>query len=98
MQTLDWGHITPESFDIVTNVCTHIYNHDLTSSEKVDRTIRFILGRLSYYDNHLPKDSIHSIKIDVRGQQINDLVCNQIKRQIMNKYSRPNSLTVDILK
>jgi hypothetical protein len=98
MHTLDWGHITPESFNFITNTYTHIYNHDLTSDEKVDRTIRFIIGRLNYYDSHLPKGSAHSIKIDARGQQISDLVYDQIKQGVLGRYSRPNSLTIQIFK
>lgn len=62
MQILDWGQVTPESANLSTNTFVYVYNHDLTSMEKVDRTIRFIIGRLFFYDNHLPKDPIHKIK------------------------------------
>ena len=98
MPTLDWGHITPESFNTITNVCTHVYNHDLSSSEKADRTFRFILGRLSYYDLHLPENSTHSIVIDIRGQAIDDLACERLIEALTANYERPGSLSIDFKK
>src|SRR6187549_3280340 len=98
MQPLDWGQVTPEAANLERNEFVYVYNHDLTSSEKVDRTIRFILGRLIYYDNHLPKDPIHLLKIDARGQQISETVCDYIEQTIKIKYSQPNLLTIDIIK
>ena len=98
MQTLDWGQATPEAANLETNEFVYVYNHDLTSSEKVNRTIRFILGRLNYYDDHLPKDPRHLIKIDARGQQVSDTTFDFIEEELKKKYSRPNSITVDIIK
>ena len=98
METLDWGQVTPEAVKIDSNEFFYIYNHDLTSAEKVDRTIRFILGRLYYYDKHLPKDPIHFIKIDISGQQISDATFRFIEQELKAKYPRPNSLTVNIIK
>ena len=98
METIDWGQITPEGTDTNTNTFVYVYNHDLSSIEKVDRTIRFILGRLIYYDNHLPKDSNHRIKIDIRGQQINRETCDFIFHELKQKYPRPNSLEIEFIK
>ena len=98
MQILDWGKITPESTNLVTNVFTYIFNHDLSSPENIERTIRFIVGRLNYYDNHLPKDPTHSIKIDARGQQISDMDYDLIRKGIQSIYSKPDSLIIDIIK
>ena len=98
MQTLDWGQVTPESANIDKNEFVYVYNHDLSSPDKVDRTIRFIIGRLKYYDTHLPNNPKHIIKIDARGQQINNLICDQIKNGILTQYSKPNYLIVTIIK
>jgi hypothetical protein len=98
MQTLAWGQITPEAANLERNEFVYVYNHDLASPEKVDRTIRFIVGRLNYYDKHLPKDPIHIIKIDVRGQQISDITCNNIEQELKTRYSRPNSITITVIK
>ena len=50
MERLDWGQITPEAANIDNNEFVYVYNHDLSSSEKIDRKIRFIVGRLNCYD------------------------------------------------
>ena len=65
--------------------------------KKVSRTIRFVIRRLNYYDNHLPKDPFHSIIFDIRGQQINNLISDYIIEEIKNKYPRPNSLKIDFV-
>lgn len=98
MQILDWGQVTPEAANIDKNEFVYVYNHDLSSPDKIDRTIRFIIGRLNYYDTQLPHDSKHIIKIDARGQQISESICELIHNEILTKYSRPNSLTVNIIK
>ena len=97
MESLDWGRVTPEAVYPDRNEFIYVYNHDLTSTEKVDRTVRFILGRLNYYDNHLPKDSNHLIKIDARGQGLSDSTCDHIQQEIKRNYLRPKSLTIDII-
>ena len=98
MQTLDWGQVTPEGATVDTNTFVYVYNHDLASIENIDRTIRFITGRLFYYDKHLPKDPIHKIKIDIRGQQISNETCDIIHQELKHKYSRPDSLEIEFVK
>ena len=98
METLDWGQVTPEAANIVNNEFVYVYNHDLSSTDKVDRTIRFILGRLNYYDTQLPKNPIHLIKIDARGQKISDTICDSIEQELKRRYSRPLSLTINIIR
>lgn len=98
MQTLDWGEVTPEAANIDKNEFVYVYNHDISSSEKVDRTIRFVIGRLNYYDTQLPKDPKHIINIDARGQQLNDTTIERIKKELLTKYPRPDSLTINIIK
>lgn len=98
MQTLDWGHVTPESANLSKNEFVYIYNHDISTADKVDRTIRFIIGRLNYYDTHLPSNPIHLIKIDTRGQQINDSTGDYLRTEILRRYARPDRLTITIVK
>lgn len=98
MNTLDWGQVTPEAANIDRNEFVYVYNHDLSSADKIDRTIRFILGRLNYYDTQLPMHPIHLIKVDVRGQQVSDLTCDYIKSTLLKKYLRPDFLTIEIIK
>jgi len=98
MPTIDWGHVTPESANLQTNTFVYVYNHDLSSPEKIDRTIRFILGRLNYYDQQLPENPIHIIKIDVRGQHVNSRDCDSILMQLKTLYIKPASISIEIIK
>ncbi|MBP8033680.1 MAG: hypothetical protein KAZ71_03720 [Bacteroidia bacterium] len=95
---LDWGQITPEGVNLNENEFLYVYNHDLSSSEKIDRTIRFIIGRLNYYDNHLPENPRHQIKIDIRGQSINNETCEFIVQTISQNYKKRNLLNIDFVK
>jgi len=97
MKTLDWGQVTPEGANTDINEFYYVYNHDLSSAEKIDRTIRFIVGRLNYYDLHLPPNPKHSVKVDVRGQGISDFTCDSMIREVKAKYVRSNSLVVEII-
>ena len=98
IMTLDWGQITPEGANIKTNEFLYIYNHDLSSIDKVDRTVRYIVGRLHYYDKHLPINPRHQIKIDIRGQEIDDVTCELIRQEISNNYKTDNFIRVDFIK
>jgi hypothetical protein len=98
MSSLDWGNVTPEAADLTRNEFIYVYNHDLSSAEKVDRTIRFIVGRLIYYDAHLPKDPRHLIKIDMRGQNITDMTCDHIERSLKSKYERADFVSIEFIR
>jgi hypothetical protein len=98
MDISNWGQVTPEATLDGKNEYIYIYNHDLSSVDKVDRTIRFIIGRLSYYDYHLPPNPKHSIQIDIRGQQLTDETCGLIIESLKSKYERPDFVKVFFVK
>lgn len=94
----NWGAITPELADLSNNTFVYVYNHDLTSNAKIDRTIRFILGRLLYYDIHLLEYHKHKIILDIRGQLVNDQTVDFITNAINQKYNESNSLEIEFIK
>ncbi|WP_412465485.1 hypothetical protein [Pedobacter sp. KLB.chiD] len=98
MQKINWGKATPEGANVKDNEFFYVYNHDLTSIEKIDRTIRFVLGRLKYYDQHLPANPKHIIKFDLRGQNISDETCHYIKCAIYEAYNRYEFLEIQFIK
>ena len=98
MEKLDWGLVTPEATLNENNEYIYIYNHDLSTLDKVDRTIRFVIGRLNYYDCHLPPNPKHFIQIDIRGQQISEESCDFITKTLQEKYQRPKFLKVSFVK
>ena len=95
MNTLDWGQVTAEGADVKSNKFVYVFNHDLSSLEKIERTIRFVLGRLNHYDKHLPPDPQHAITFDLRGQEISDEYVKFISKDLMYKYPRKSSLIID---
>lgn len=97
MYNLDWGGVTPEATNIITNECLYIYNHTLKTAVDVDRTIRFVVGRLRFYDVQLPPSARHRVKIDARGQGITEETVNLLKTSISRLYNHPKLLSVDII-
>lgn len=94
--TLDWGQVTPEGTK--GNEFLYVYNHDLSSLDKIDRTIRFVVGRLQYYETHLPPNPKHIIKFDIRGQQVPDNIKDLISNGIKTKFERYNTINIDFIK
>jgi hypothetical protein len=94
--SLDWGKITPEGSN--GNEILYVYNHDLSSMEKVDRTVRYITGRLNYYEMHLPENARHVIEIDIRGQKISESTLAFLADKIKERYVRHQALTIDYIK
>jgi hypothetical protein len=68
MHFLDWGNVSPEAADVEKKEFYYIYNHDLSTGEKVERSLRFIIGKLNQYDKHLASNPVHIIKFEIRGQ------------------------------
>jgi hypothetical protein len=98
MLNLDWGVVTPEASNEQNNEFTYVHNHDLTTADKVDRSIRFLIGRLNFYAIHLPENGFHHVKMDIRGQQITDLTCAKIEQLIKEKYVKPDSIEITFVK
>ena len=97
MNELDWGAVTPESADLDKNVFIYIFNHQLSTPAEVDRTIRFIVGRLLFYDKHLPPNPTHDIKIDARGQNVDQNTVGHINRSIRKIYGKSALRKIDII-
>lgn len=97
MNKLDWGTVTPESTNLDKNVFTYVFNHRLSSPEEVDRTVRFIVGRLLFYEKHLPANPKHSVKIDARGQNVDQSIKALIAQRIRELYNKPNLQEIEIV-
>ena len=98
MEILDWGKVTPEANLDGRDEYIYIYNHDLSTEDKIERTMRFIIGRLNYYDKHLPLNPKQFIQIDIRGQQISEEVCDSIIVGLQKIYQRPDFLEISFVK
>ncbi|MFN3402539.1 MAG: hypothetical protein ACK40G_00500 [Cytophagaceae bacterium] len=67
---LDWGAITPDYYDKSTNTVVHVCNFEMRSGDKRLRAIKFIIGRVYWFNKHLPQNVSHKIVCDVRGQEL----------------------------
>ena len=98
MLDLDWGNVTPEFANIEENLFTYVFNHDLSSKAHIDRTIRFIVGRLCFYDQHLPENAKHEIKLDIRGQYLDQATVTYIIQMIETTYNKSSLHDITIIK
>src|SRR5262245_55710840 len=94
MDISKWGRVTPEATLDGKDEYIYIYNHDLSTLDKVNRNNRCIIVRITYYDYHLPPHPKHFIQIDIRGQQVSDETCNLIITNLTSKYQGPGFLKV----
>jgi hypothetical protein len=97
MNELDLGFVTPEAANLAENVFTYVFNHKLSTLAEVDRTVRFIVGRLFFYDKHLPANPKHEVKIDARGQNLNQSTVDHIVEEITKRYNKSNLRTIHVI-
>ena len=80
---LNWGSFTPElSKD---NNLVHDFNHCLSTSETVKRTIQFIIGRKQWCNIYFNNKFVHAVVIDDVGQNISNETRENIKNSV-EKY------------
>jgi hypothetical protein len=97
MNELDWGVVTPESANLDQNVFTYVFNHKLSTSAEVDRTVRFIVGRLLFYDKHLHANPKHDVKLDVCGQNLDQNTITQIVQTTREMYTKSNLREINVI-
>ncbi|GEM_PF-2837107 len=79
---LDWGTITPEFYNREKNAAVHIFNHNLSGEENINRAIKFALGRIKWYSKYLPPGCSNEVVFDDRGQDIDDSVRKQLANSL----------------
>lgn len=84
---IDWGGITPQGYNQEKNEALHVCNFDLSSEDKIENVILFIIGKILWAKNHLPKGCNQLIVFDVRGQELGDNTINDLVDIIKKKIS-----------
>lgn len=79
---MDWGNITPEIYSEEKNCVIHIYNHSLSGTENISRTIRFAAGRIHWFKEYLSLECSHEIVFDDRGQDVDDRTRDMISKSL----------------
>jgi hypothetical protein len=67
--SLDWGAATAEFQNDEGKTATHIFNHDLTTPDRVERSIRFAQARLAWCSRKMPGFS-QEVWYDEREQKV----------------------------
>ena len=79
--SLDWGGATSEFQDDEKKSAVHMFQHDLTSPERVERAIRFAQARLSYCAIKLPGYA-QEVWYDEREQKVAPESKQKIKAEL----------------
>ena len=80
---LNWGSFTPELSK--ENKLVQVFNHCLSTSETVKRTIQFIIGRIQWCNIYFNNKFAHVVVIDDVGQNISNETRENIKNSV-EKY------------
>lgn len=70
IKDMDWGILTADIANAKTNTVVHIFNHYISNDVSIDRTVRFVKGRILWFDNYLLQKLNHEVIIDDVGQPI----------------------------
>jgi len=79
--SLDWGSVTAEFQNDEGKTATHIFSHDLTTAERVDRSIRFAQARLAWCARKMPGFS-QEVWYDEREQKVAPESKQRIKAEV----------------
>ena len=79
--SLDWGAATAEFQNDEGKTATHIFSHDLTTAERVDRSIRFAQARLAWCARKMPGFS-QEVWYDEREQKVAPESKQKIKAEV----------------
>jgi hypothetical protein len=82
--SLDWGAATAEFQNDEAKSAVHIFNHDLTTPERVERTIRFAEARLAWCATKMPGFT-QEVWYDEREQKVEAPSKEKIKAQLAGK-------------
>ena len=82
--SLDWGAVTAEFQNDDAKSAVHIFQHDLTTPERVERTIRFAQARLACCAIKLPGFT-QEVWYDEREQKVEAPSKEKIKAQLAGK-------------
>src|SRR3989344_9031928 len=65
----DWGQVTPDLYNEKKNEAVHVFNFNMTSEESRHLAQKFIVGKVLWYQKHLPDNCSHIMDMDIRGQE-----------------------------
>jgi len=97
---LDWDQLTVEGYSEARSEATMVFNFDITSEEKANRVIQYVVGRAVWGAHNLPPESNIVLSFDLRGQGIPESSSDGIKQIILKLIENAgvnNSVSIKIL-
>lgn len=67
---LEWGGVVPEYGFDSPRTAVHVIAHRLETGEDVERNVRFLRARLSWFSHHLPADYRQRVLVYDAGQRL----------------------------
>lgn len=93
--------MTPEGYDNVKNEIIHVFNFDISSTDKIEKCIIYVVGKVLWANKIIPKEVSQKIVFDLRGQPLVFIDrAKKMKQNIVEKVSamqRGVHLNIEIL-
>ena len=86
LTNMDWGSFTSEFTR--ENEMVHVFNHFISTSETVERTIQFIISRIKWCNSYFNNKFVHAVVIDDIGQNISPEIRDHIRKSIKDYVIR----------
>lgn len=92
---LNWGEITPDRFDRSRNQAIHVLNVFMENTESRGLSLNFLIGRIIWFNKHLPLGCSHRIRIDIGGQVVPIKILNNWRESALLQI-RKNLPTIKV--
>jgi hypothetical protein len=79
---LDWDKLTVEGYSEDRNEAVMVFNVDVTSEEKANRVIQYVVGRTIWGCHNFPPEANIVLSFDLRGQGISESRSDGLKQTI----------------
>jgi len=97
----NWGQVTADLYNEVTNEVTLIFNCDLTSEKNISNTFQYVVGRTCWGIINFPEGSIVKLMFDIRGQEIIVSKSKSFKNLLIDRFNKlnvVNSIVIEFLR
>jgi hypothetical protein len=97
---LNWNAITVEGYSELKNEAIMVFNCDITTDEKSNNVINYVVGRTAWCCQNLPKNIKIKLSFDIRGQGVILTEFNIFKDQVLaliNNLPITNLVIIDVL-
>lgn len=87
LRQMDWEVYTADFFNEQTKTFVHVLNHFLSDGDSVDRTIRFMIGRVRWLNAYFHAASLHHrFVVDDVGRNVRPRHRKKIRKSL-SKYA-----------